>query len=187
MTDTQPNAPEPAPPQPPSWRRWRERALLLGPVLAFGLVAATLWAIVGWYVVAHPRELLEKQRQSLSVGVRAIALQTEPVLRQAEHALRVVDLWLLTQRAGDALDDASLRELVGSVHASSGRLVDVVLVSPTGRIKRLRGEPEPDGDTSIAGSAAFEQISGRVTEGIKLGRRCNWAAAPTTPARGCRC
>ncbi|MFN3860933.1 MAG: diguanylate cyclase domain-containing protein [Roseateles sp.] len=169
MTDTQPNAPEPAPPQPPSWRRWRERALLLGPVLAFGLVAATLWAIVGWYVVAHPRELLEKQRQSLSVGVRAIALQTEPVLRQAEHALRVVDLWLLTQRAGDALDDASLRELVGSVHASSGRLVDVVLVSPTGRIKRLRGEPEPDGDTSIAGSAAFEQISGRVTEGIKLG------------------
>ena len=72
-------------------RRWRERALLLAPALAFGSVILTLWALVGRYVVETPHELRERQRAELAGGVRTIALQTEPVLRQAESALRVVD------------------------------------------------------------------------------------------------
>jgi diguanylate cyclase (GGDEF)-like protein/PAS domain S-box-containing protein len=162
-----PPQPEPEPPQLLRRRRWRDRALLLAPVLAFGSVVLTLWLIVAWVVVERPRELLAGQRQQLAVSVRAIALQTEPVLRQAEHALRMVDLWLLTRRGTGSLDDASLRELVEGVRKSSRHLVDVVLVSPTGRLQPL-SDPSDDGG-SIAGSAAFEQVSGLVPEGLTLG------------------
>lgn len=160
--------PDPSPPEAEQRRmRWRDRALLLAPVLAFGAVVLTLWIAVAWYLVAMPRERLDEQRHELATGVRAIALQTEPVLRQAEQAMRVVDLWLLTRGAADPLADPSLRELVLGVRSSSRQLVDIAVVDTTGRLHRLRGGPE-DG-ASIAGTPAFEQVSGLVSEGITLG------------------
>lgn len=164
-----PHSPSPSSQPPPhAGRRWRDRALLLAPTLAFGLVVLTLWIIVGWYVVEHPRELRAQQRQQLAVGVRAIALQTEPVLRQAEQALRVVDLWLLTRSGDDSMaDDATLHALVDGLQRSSQQLVHVVLVSANGDIDPLRA----DGGLalSMAGSAAFAQVAGVAPEGITLG------------------
>ncbi len=177
------NGPQPLPPMsaatPPTEplkqarrRRWRERALLLAPALAFGSVVLTIWALVGWYAVEKPRELLAQQRQELATGVRAVAMQTEPVLRQAESALRVVDLWLLTRRTdgqeGRPQADAMLRQFVDSVRSGSRQMVDIVLVAPTGQVRRLQAGAEGD-DASIAGTAAFGEIAGLVPEGIALG------------------
>jgi len=159
----------PAEPQPLARRRrWRERALLLAPALAFGSVVLTIWALVGWYVVERPRELMALQRQELATGVRTVAMQTEPVLRQAENALRVVDLWLLARRGDQPLNDGSLLQFADSVRAGSRQLVDIVLVSTTGKVRRLRAGAEDD-DASIAGSAAFDQFAGIVPEGVALG------------------
>lgn len=149
-------------------RRWRERALLLAPALAFGSVVLTIWVVVGWYAIEKPRELLARQRQELATGVRAVAMQTEPVLRQAESALRVVDLWLLTRRGDRPQADAMLRQFVDSVRSGSRQMVDIVLVSPTGKVRRLQAGSEDD-DASIAGTAAFGEIAGLVPEGISLG------------------
>ena len=168
--------PPPAPTAPPEaaqrrlarQRRLRERALLLAPALAFGSVIVTIWALVVWYVVQQPRELLAQQRHELATNVRAVAMQTEPVLRQAENALRVVDLWLLTRRGDQPLADASLLQLADSVRSSSRQLVDIVLVSPTGRVHRLQAGV-PDDGASIAGTPAFDQITGVMPEGISLG------------------
>lgn len=167
---------QPAPPLPPEaaqqrlarQRRWRERALLLAPALAFGSVILTIWALVLWYVIEQPRELLEQQRNELATGVRAVAMQTEPALRQAEGALRTVDLWLLTRHGERPLADASLLQLADGVRSSSRQLVDVVLVSPTGQVHRLQTGARDDG-ASIAGTPAFEQIAGTVPEGVSLG------------------
>ena len=149
-------------------RRWRERALLLAPALAFGSVILTIWALVGWYVIRTPGELLAKQREELASGVRAVAMQTEPVLHQAESALRGVDLWLLNRRDERPLADAALALFADNVRSSTHRLVDVVLVSSTGKVRRLQSQAEDDGAT-MAGSPAFEQVSGLVPEGISLG------------------
>ncbi len=165
MSDAPPLA---EPPPLARRRRWRERALLLAPALAFGSVVLTIWVVVGWYAVEKPRELLAQQRQELATGVRAVAMQTEPVLRQAESALRVVDLWLLTRRGDRPLADSMLRQFVDSVRSGSRQLVDIVLVSPTGKVMRLQAGAEDD-DASIAGTAAFGEIAGLVPEGITLG------------------
>ncbi|KQW51507.1 MULTISPECIES: diguanylate cyclase domain-containing protein [unclassified Roseateles] len=148
--------------------RWRDRALLLAPALAFGSVALTIWALVAWYVVEQPRELLAEQRRDLATGVRAAAMQTEPVLRQAESALRVVDLWLLTRRGDQPLADVMLRQFADSVRSGSRQFVDIVLVSSTGKVRRLQAGSDND-DASIAGTAAFDQFSGIVPEGVVLG------------------
>lgn len=165
MSDATPPA---EPPPQARRRRWRERALLLAPALAFGSVVLTIWALVGWYALEKPRELLTQQRQELATGVRAAALQTEPVLRQAESALRVVDLWLLTRRGDRPVADAMLRQFVDSVRSGSRQVVDIVLISPTGKVRRLQAGSEDD-DASIAGTPAFGEIAGLVPEGIALG------------------
>ena len=161
----------PAAPQAPGAaqrrRARRERLLLLAPVLAFGSVILTIWLLVGWYVVQEPRELLARQRQDLATGVRTVAMQTEPVLRQAENALRVVDLWLLTRPHAQALADPTLLQLVDGIRSSSRYFVDVMLVAPTGQVRRLQAAP--DDGASITGTAAFDQTSGVVPEGISLG------------------
>lgn len=124
-----------------------------------------MWALLGWYVVEKPRELLTQQRRELANAVRAVALQTEPVLRQAESALRTVDLWLLDDRA---LDDPRLAQLADTVRGSSRQLLDVVLVSATGKVRRLRPQAMDDG-ASIAGTAAFDEAMARRTEGVLVG------------------
>jgi len=166
----------PATPRPPEAAqqslarrlRWRDRALLYAPALAFGSVILTLWVLVIWFAVDRPRQLLKEQRHELATGVRAVAMQTEPVLRQAENALRLVDLWLLTRHGDRPLTDGSLQQLAEGVRSSSRQIVDVMLVAPTGKVRRLQVAPE-DG-ASIAGSAAFDQVSGVVPEGVVLGQ-----------------
>ncbi len=149
-------------------RRWRERALLLAPALAFGSVILTIWALVGWYVIEKPRELLAEQRQELASGVRTVAMQTEPVLRQAESALHGIDIWLLNRRDDRLQADAALVQFVDNLRSGSGRLVDIVLVSSTGKVRRLLAAAQDD-DASIAGTAAFDQFAGVVPEGTALG------------------
>jgi len=150
-------------------RRRRERALLLAPALAFGLVIVTIWAVVAWYVVERPRELLQDQRRELAGAVQTIGMQTEPVLRQAEAAMNLVDLWLLNDRTGrPSPADPALNQLAEGVRNSSRKMVDVMLVARNGQVRRLQAGAEGDG-ASIAGSAAFAQVSGIVHEGTMLG------------------
>ncbi|MBI3350564.1 MAG: PAS domain S-box protein, partial [Burkholderiales bacterium] len=150
-------------------RRWRDRALLLAPALAFGLVIVTIWALVAWYVVERPRELLDDQRRELAGAVRTIGMQTEPVLRQADAALHLVDLWLLSHASdSQKLADPALAQLAENVRSGSRHLVDVMLVARTGKLRRLQAGAEDDG-ASIEGSAAFAQLSGIVPEGTTLG------------------
>lgn len=152
-------------------RRWRERALLLAPALAFGSVILTIWLLAAWYVAERPGELRRQQRHELATAVREVALQTEPVLRQAESALRTVDLWLLNRHGDAALDDPVLAQVADNVRSSSRQLVDVMLVDRAGRVRRLqtgRGNNGSDG-ASIEGSAAYAQIAGIVPEGLVLG------------------
>lgn len=149
-------------------RRWRERALLFAPALAFGSVILTIWAWVGWYVVEQPRELLARQREELATGVRTVAMQTEPVLRQAESALRAVDLWLLDRHEEPPLAEPAFLRLAANVRSGSRQMVDVVLVSSTGRVRRLLPAAEDDG-ASLAGTAAFEQASHLAAEATLLG------------------
>jgi diguanylate cyclase (GGDEF)-like protein/PAS domain S-box-containing protein len=150
-------------------RRWRDRALLLAPALAFGSVIVTIWVLVAWYVAERPGELREQQRHDLATAVRAVAMQTEPVLRQAESALRTVDLWLLNRRGDNALDDPVLLQLADNVRSGSRQLVDVMLVDRAGRVRRLQAGRESDG-ASIEGSPAFAQVAGIVPEGLVLGQ-----------------
>src|SRR5689334_4890461 len=93
---SEPAKPDPTPEAARRTRRrhWRERALLLAPALAFGSVILTIWVLAAWYVAERPGELRQQQRHELATAVREVAMQTEPVLRQAESALRTVDLWL---------------------------------------------------------------------------------------------
>jgi len=149
-------------------RRRRERALLLAPILAFGSVILTIWALVIWYAIEKPRELLLLQRHELASNVRVVAMQTEPMLRQAENALRVVDLWLLHRQSDQPLANPALAQLADGVRNSSSKIVDVVLVSRTGKIRRLQAGAEDDGAT-IQGSTAFDQLAGIVPDGITVG------------------
>ncbi|WP_457420549.1 diguanylate cyclase domain-containing protein [Roseateles sp. P5_E7] len=163
--------PEPDPQRLARTRRRRERALLLAPALAFGLVIVTIWALVAWYVIERPRELLEDQRRELAGAVHTIGMQTEPVLRQADAALHFVDLWLLSHRA-DGLQqvDPALNQLAEGVRNGSRQMVDVMLVARNGQVRRLQGGAEGESDgASIAGRAAFTQVAGIVHEGIVLG------------------
>jgi diguanylate cyclase (GGDEF)-like protein/PAS domain S-box-containing protein len=149
-------------------RRWRDRALLLAPALAFGSVIVTIWALAAWYVAERPGELRDLQRHELANAVRAVAMQTEPVLRQAESALRTVDLWLLNRRGDNALDDPVLLQLADNVRSGSRQLVDVMLLDRAGRVHRLQSGLEADG-ASLEGSAVFAQVAGIVPEGLVLG------------------
>lgn len=123
---------------------------------------------MGWYLVQTPRDLLARQREELGTGVRAVAMQTEPVLHQAESALRGVDLWLLNRRDERVLSDTALALFADNVRSSSHRMVDVVLVSSSGRVRWLHSAAVDEG-ASMAGTPAFEQVAGLVPEGISLG------------------
>ncbi|RTL23750.1 MAG: diguanylate cyclase [Burkholderiales bacterium] len=149
-------------------RRWRERALLHAPSLAFGLVIVTIWLLVAWYVVAWPEALRRQQHNELASAVRSIAMETEPVLHQADSALRVVDLWLLSRQGAEPWADPSLLQLAEGVRSGSRQMVDVMLLARTGKLRRLQKAGPPDG-ASIEGSPAFAQVEGIVPEGIVLG------------------
>lgn len=124
---------------------------------------------MGWYVVEKPGELLARQRAELATGVRTAAMQTEPVLRQAESALRAVDLWLLDRQDDRFRAEPALTRLAANLRSSSRGLVDIVLVSSTGRVRRLASAAGDD-SASIAGTAAFEQAERLVPEAIVLGQ-----------------
>jgi diguanylate cyclase (GGDEF)-like protein/PAS domain S-box-containing protein len=149
-------------------RRWRDRALVLAPPLAIGLVLLTLWAAVIWFVVERPSELREQQRQALTTAERIVAMQTEPVLRQAESAVRVVNLWLGSHPGATALDEPALAQLAEGVHRGSGQLIEVMLVAPTGKVRRLQRGAVADA-ASIQGSAAFAQAAAIAAERVVLG------------------
>lgn len=165
------SAPDPAPPsRPPAALPsggWRERAVVLAPALAFGSVLLTLWGLVGWWLVDTPRQLRAEQRGQLAANVGRIALQTEPVLRQAETALHTVDLWLLAHPGPEPLADPALPALAERVQRGSLGLIDIVLIDRTGQLQRLQRDGDHDG-VSIAGTPAFDQFSGVVPEDLVI-------------------
>ncbi len=163
-------APAPADPARPWLKRqvWRDRALLLAPTVAFGLVILTIWIFVAWFAIERPKALREEQQRELATSVRSAAMQTESVLRQAESAMRVVDLWLFGRKSLGQLDEVGLAQLADTVRGSSGRLIEVVLVARGGSVRRLearRGQPALSlADTDL--SSAQRAITG---QGITVG------------------
>ena len=142
--------------------------MLLAPAGAFGLVIVVMWALLAWYVLQTPRELLARQRQEQATAVRAVAMQTEPVLRQAESALRAIDIWLTHSHEGHVLDEPALRQLADSLRSGTRQFVDIALVTSTGRVRRLQAGPVDD-SASIAGTAAFDQAMGAAPDGLLVG------------------
>jgi len=167
--------PLPTPPAPAaealrhlSRLRRRDRVLLLAPSLALGLVMLALWLFAGWFVVERPKKLREQQLHELGSAVRAAAIQTEAVLRQAETALRVVDLWALDRQVGRAGDDAQLAHLAESLSGSSSRLMDVMLVARSGRVHWLQAGHE-NARKGLISDAVYADLAGRAPEGLTLG------------------
>ncbi|WP_394380201.1 diguanylate cyclase domain-containing protein [Roseateles sp. BYS87W] len=145
--------------------------MLWAPTLAFGAVLTMLWMLVAAYVLQAPHALLQRQRDDLATGVRAVAMQTEPVLHQAESALRGLDLWLLNRPTENELPLAALQTFAGTVRDGSHQLVDVMLLSATGQLRRLGTEAStatPAPTASLSGTPAFDEASQR-REGITLG------------------
>lgn len=124
------------PPEPRAARlRWRTRLRIAAPFIALVVVLALLWSIVLVGSTMQRQRLLdETQRGLIGIG-RATAEQTEGVLRDAESALRVVDLWLRDTPA--AADDARLAHLARTLLASSRGMVEVALATPQGALRRL--------------------------------------------------
>jgi diguanylate cyclase (GGDEF)-like protein/PAS domain S-box-containing protein len=149
--------------------RLRERLLLIGPMLALGLVLAILWGFVGWFVLVYPDDLKGEQRRELTSLASSAAKQTERVLRDAESNLRTVDIMLLTRsREGDPLNDAALALLAETLRDTSQRLIEVMLVSRRGQIFRIpthSGRPFAD----VSGQDFFQLLSRPAGEGLALG------------------
>lgn len=142
--------------------------MLLAPAGAFGLVLVVMWALLAWYVVETPRELLARQRQEQATAVRAVAMQTEPVLRQAESALRAIDIWLTHSHEGHVLDEPALAQLADSLRSGTRQFVDIALVTSTGRVRRLQAGAADD-SASVAGTAAFDQAMATSPDGLLVG------------------
>lgn len=122
---------------------WRDRAVLYAPVLAFGLLVLMVWVFVAWFVLERPKALQRQQQHEMANSVHAAAMQTEAVLRQAENAMRVVDLWVLKREGRLDGSDTALAQLVDTLRNGTGKMVDVMLVAQDGSVRRLqplRGE-----------------------------------------------
>src|SRR6218665_168848 len=146
----------------------RERLLFTGPVLALGAVLLTLWGFVAWFCLSYPKSLLIDQKRELSTVAKAAAVQTEDVLRDAESSMRTIDLWLLTRGQRDPLNDVSLAQLAETLRDTSQGLVDVMLVTPKGKVFRIptsSGQPHAD----VSGQEFFTLLSQPSAEGMALG------------------
>ncbi len=115
----------------------REQLIRAGPPLALGLVLLALWGLVAWYAWVYRDDLLQEQARALRDKASLAAQQTDNVLRDAQHALSTVDLWLLTRGRGTPLQDASLVQLVESLRDGSRGLVDVMLGTADGALLRI--------------------------------------------------
>lgn len=159
--------------------RRRERALLLAPSLALGCVVLALWIFAGWMVFQRPSKLREQQQQELAAAARVAAMQTEAVLRQAETALRVIDLSILERQSSEALTNerlTQLAQLADSLRGGSSKVIDVVLVARSGRIQRLL--PPREGGRPGEG-AVYAELAELVPSGLTVGRPLQLNSADT--------
>jgi diguanylate cyclase (GGDEF)-like protein/PAS domain S-box-containing protein len=148
--------------------RLRERLLLIGPMLALGLVLAMLWGFVGWFLIVYPDELVNDQRRELTALATSAAKQTEQVLRDAESSLRTIDIALLTRASGDPRNDAALTLLAETLRDTSKRLIDVMLVSRGGAVFRIpSGSGLPFAD--VADQDFFRLLARPGSEGLAVG------------------
>lgn len=114
-----------------------DRLFVLGPFLALGLVLVLLWGLVGWFTLRFPEDLIADEQHELQASASILSREAEAVLRDAENALRSLDLLLLTRGEGTATDDASLALLSDSLRDASRGLVDLMLGTPNGSLYRI--------------------------------------------------
>jgi diguanylate cyclase (GGDEF)-like protein/PAS domain S-box-containing protein len=162
-----------APDAVPGRRRlWRERALVWAPSLSLGLVVAMLWASLAGYAIQRPQEIRAEQQRDLAQAAHIAAAQTESLLRQAENALRVIDLWLRSSASPQPTGEPALAELARQLHISADRGIEVVLLTRDGRALPLRASPtaagsDPRQQAELMASLALDGHSG-VTLGLPL-------------------
>ncbi|MEH0167030.1 diguanylate cyclase domain-containing protein [Roseateles microcysteis] len=158
----------------------RERLLDLGPIAALGLVLAMLWAFVSWFAWTYRDELRREHERDLSSLANAAASQTEEVLRDAEISLRTVDLWLRTRDTAHPLNDASLVQMVETLHTSTRTMIEIVLADPAGWLYRI---PSPSGQAfhQLKGQPFVANLAQPDTNGFQLGRAFRFS--PDSPLR----
>lgn len=113
------------------------RLIRIGLYVSLGLALLMMWDGIRWFSLEYPQELTANHRQQLSAAARAAAAQLDSAFSDAESSLRTVDLWLLTRRKDEALNDAALAQLVETLRGTSHELVDVLVGTRDGRFYRL--------------------------------------------------
>lgn len=113
-------------------KRW----LLLGPFVSLGLVLAMLWALVGWFVLVYPHSLIRDAQQDLTSTSVHTAQGTAAVLREAEAALRTLDLMLMTRGPTAISGDSALHLMVDQLREDSRGVIEVMLANTDGRLWR---------------------------------------------------
>lgn len=174
--------PAPAPtPKVRAWRlSWRDRALLWAPGVSLGLLGLLMWAALMGFALERPRQIRLDLQQEMAGAVRTAALQTDMVLRQAENAARVVDLWLSSRALERPEEDSALAALATDLHRNSGGMVDVVLSSAEGRVRPLR-RPAGVIDGQVALAQSLPPVAAASPAAIRLGLpvRLKEAEAPS--------
>jgi diguanylate cyclase (GGDEF)-like protein/PAS domain S-box-containing protein len=153
---------------PPNARQlWRDRALVAAPTGAFGLLLIGLWVFVAWFALERPAALQADQRREQANAVHAAAMQAESLLRQAENALHVTDLWLHLR--GNEPDAGALSGLAESIHNGAGHAIDLALATPQGEIRPL--VPDTAASAPLRASSDLKHQMESLTAGaIGLGR-----------------
>jgi len=130
----------------PQTRRLSRRLLVLGPFLSLGLVLAVLWSLVAWFSIVHPRSLIKDVQDDLHRTAENAAGETDGLLREAEGSLRTLDLLLLTRKARDQRQDATVNLLADALREGSRGVTDIMLAHTDGRLWRIPSSNTPFAD-----------------------------------------
>lgn len=124
-------------PPPEPEQRLLARIATVSPYVALLLGLAIVWAAWGWFALVYPRQQLEAWEQTMHDAVLVTSQNMESSLRQAESALRSIDLLLLTRAKDSPANDATVALMADGLKESSAGLMELMLVARDGRVFRI--------------------------------------------------
>ncbi|MEJ6000707.1 diguanylate cyclase domain-containing protein [Paucibacter soli] len=124
-------------PPPEPEQRLLARIATISPYVALLLALAIVWAAWAWFALVYPRQQLEAWEQSMHDAVLVTGQNMEGSLRQAESALRSIDLLLLTRAKDSPASDATVALMADALKESSAGLMELMLVASDGRVFRI--------------------------------------------------
>jgi len=124
-------------PPPEPEQRLLARIATVSPYVALLLALGIVWAAWGWFALVYPRQQLEAWEQTMHDAVLVTSQNMESSLRQAESALRSIDLLLLTRAKDSPANDATVALMADGLKESSAGLMELMLVTRDGRVFRI--------------------------------------------------